>query len=130
MSPLIVVKSFYEALGRGDVGAVVALFADKIEWTEAEGFPYHKGTWRTSQEVIDNLFIPLGLDWDGFSACPTAFVNEVDQVVAFGTYGGSNRASGRALNAPFAHHWRVVDGRVTSFVQYTDTALVLEAMRG
>lgn len=130
MLPLAVVKSFYEALGRGDVSAVVALFADKIEWTEAKGFPYHKGTWRTSQEVVDNLFIPLGRDWDGFSACPTAFVSEADGVVAFGTYGGINRASGRALNAPFAHHWHVVDGRVTSFVQYTDTALVLEAIRG
>ena len=36
MTAIETVKSFYESLGRGDVGAVVALLADPLEWTEAE----------------------------------------------------------------------------------------------
>jgi len=32
------------------------------------------------------------------------------------------------VTAPFAHHWRVRAGKIVSFVQYTDTAKVLEAI--
>lgn len=68
MSPLETVKSFYDSPGRGDVGAVVELLADPLEWTEAEGFPYFAGTWTSPQAVVDGLLVPLGRDWDGFSA--------------------------------------------------------------
>lgn len=129
MSPLDTVRSFYDALGRGEVAAVVALLSDRLEWSEAEGFPYYAGTWTSPQAVVDGLLIPLSRDWDGFSARADSFVGEGDEVVAFGAYGGVHRATGRMLAAPFAHRWRVAEGRVTGFVQYTDTALVQEATR-
>ena len=130
MTPLDTVKSFYAALGRGEVGAVVALLSERLEWTEAEGFPYYAGTWTSPQAVVDGLFAPLARDWEGFSARAVAFVSEGDEVVAFGAYGGVNRATGRTLAAPFAHRWRVAEGRVTGFVQYTDTALVQASASG
>lgn len=129
MSPLDTVKSFYAALGRGDVAAVVALLDDPLAWTEAEGFPYHAGTWNSPQAVVDGLLAPLARDWDGFSARADSFVSEGDEVVAFGAYGGASRATGRVLAAPFAHRWRVTGGRIDRFVQYTDTALVQAATR-
>lgn len=127
MSPVDTVKSFYDSLGRGDVGAVIALLSNPLEWTEAEGFPYFAGTWTSPQAVVDGLLVPLGRDWDGFSARADSFVSEGDRVVAFGSYGGVNRATGRTLAAPFAHSWRVRNGQITRFVQYTDTALVQAA---
>lgn len=127
MSPLETVQSFYAALGRGDVDAVLALFADTIEWREADGFPYFGGTWTRPQQVVDGLFVPLGRDWDEFSARADSFVSEGDEVVAFGAYRGVNRATGRQLFAPFAHRWRVVRGRIAAFTQYTDTLLVQAA---
>jgi ketosteroid isomerase-like protein len=129
MSELETVKSFYEALERGDVTAVVALLSDELTWTEAEGFPYYSGTWRTPQEVVEKLFVPLAHDWDGFSVRAESFVCESSAVVAFGAYGGINRATGRRLSAPFAHRWRVTDGQIVSFMQYTDTVVVQAAVR-
>ncbi len=38
MKPLDVVQSFYEALGRGDATAALAVLDDAVQWTEAEGF--------------------------------------------------------------------------------------------
>ena len=72
MSPLETVQSFYSALGRRDLDAVRALFADTIEWREAEGFPYFGGTWTRPQQVVEGLLGPLGRDWDEFSAALTA----------------------------------------------------------
>jgi hypothetical protein len=128
MSPLETVKSFYAALGCGDVDAVLTLLADRIEWREAEGFPYFGGSWTRPQQVVEGLFLPLGRDWDEFSASAADFVSEGDEVVAFGAYRGVNRATHRQLFAPFAHRWRVTNGRIGAFTQYTDTVLVQAAV--
>jgi len=128
MSSIEVVQNFYNAIKRGDAPAVVALLSEDLSWTEAEGFPYFSGTWRSPQEVVGKLLVPLSTDWDDFGADADSFVSEADRVVAFGAYRGVNRATGRKLHAPFAHLWRVTDGRISSFVQYTDTVLVRKAM--
>jgi uncharacterized protein len=122
-----VVHRFYEALGRGDVPAVIALLAPEISWTEAERFPYFGGTWTRPQQVVDNLFVPLGRDWENFTVKPHGFVSQGNDVVSFGSYAGTNRQTRRSFTATFAHHWVVQSGKIASFVQYTDTAKVLEA---
>ena len=45
------VRSFYDALGRGDVATVVALLDPQVQWTEAESFPYYSGTWEGREAV-------------------------------------------------------------------------------
>ena len=128
MQPIETVKAFYDALGRGDVAQVIALLGDPLEWTEAQGFPYYSGTWRTPQEVVDKLLVPLGRDWNGFTAKADSFVAQGNDVVAIGVYRGVNRATQRPLAAAFAHHWSVRDGKITRFNMYTDTLLVKQAM--
>jgi len=122
------VRAFYAALGRGDAPAALALLDDELEWTEAEGFPYFSGTWRSPEAVLKNLLQPLSRDWDGFRATATDFVVEGDQVVSFGAYSGVYKATGRAMESAFAHRWTVRDGRIAAFAMYADTAKVLEAM--
>lgn len=126
-TPIETVKRFYDALGRGDLPSLTALLASDITWTEAERFPYYTGTWRTPQQVVDRLLVPVARDWDRFSATPESYVVEGERVVAFGAYGGTYKATGQAMSAPFAHLWTVRDARIVGFVQYTDTAKVLEA---
>jgi uncharacterized protein len=53
-TPVDTVRRFYDALGRG-VPSVVSLLAAQVERTEAERFPYYRGTWRGPQAVLDNL---------------------------------------------------------------------------
>ena len=67
-APVDTVRRFYDALGRGDVRAVLSLLDAQIKWTEAERSPYYSGTWHGPQAVLDNLLVPLSGDWDGFSA--------------------------------------------------------------
>jgi len=124
MKPIDAVKSFYDALGRGDASAALSMLDDAIQWTEAESFPYHSGTWTGPQAVLENLLAPLGNDWNGFSAKPDSFVVDGSVVVVFGTYTGMFKATGKNLLAPFAHRWEVTNGKATNFRQYTDTALV------
>lgn len=122
-----VVQAFYRSIAAGDIETLLALLSPNLEWTEAERFPYYGGVWRGSQAVVENLFIPLERDWEGFSITPREFVGSDDRVVSFGEYRGTYRLTGREMSAPFAHRWVVRDGKILSFNQYTDTAKVLEA---
>ena len=124
-----IVHGFYDALGRGDVPGVLGRLHDRLEWTEAERFPYYSGTWHSPQEVLDKLLVPITRDWDGFSAKPHDFIADGDRVVALGVYSGTSRTTGKSMTSPFAHVWTVRDGRLASFNMYTDTAKVLEALK-
>jgi len=52
-----------------------------------------------------------------------------ERVVSFGHYAGTNKKTGKAFRVPFAHAWRMKDGKVTHFQQYTDTHVVQETMK-
>lgn len=123
-----VIRQFYAALGRGDVPGVVALLDEQVKWTEAERFPYYSGTWTGPQAVIDNLLVRLATDWDGFSAKAHDFMVEGNRVTSFGTYAGTYKRTGKSMSSDFAHLWSVEHGKITSFLMYTDTTKVLEAM--
>jgi uncharacterized protein len=51
-----VIQGAYQAFAEGDVPRVLALMDDKIEWTEAEGFPLH-GTYVGPQAVVEGVFM-------------------------------------------------------------------------
>ena len=127
--PAEIVRGFYDALGRGDVPGVLARLHDQLEWTEAERFPYYSGTWRSPQEVLDKLLIPLARDWDRFSARAHDFIAQGDRVVTLGEYSGTFKATGKSMTASFAHVWTIRDGRLARFDMYTDTAKVREALK-
>ena len=128
-TPLKLVQKFYAALSTGDISTLLTVLDPDLEWTEAERFPYYGGTWRSPQAVIDNLLLPLGRDWEGFSAKVDDFIAQDNRVVSFGTYSGTYRQTGHFMSSPFAHLWTAREGRLSHFTQYTDTAKVLEALR-
>jgi uncharacterized protein len=128
--PVDTVRCFYDALGRGDVPAVLSLLDAQVEWTEAERFPYYSGTWHGPQAVLDNLLVPLSGDWDGFSVKAHEFIAEGDRVVSLGTYSGTFKKTGRSFSAAFAHVWTVRGDKLARLDMHTDTAKVLEALKG
>jgi ketosteroid isomerase-like protein len=129
VSGLDVVQRFYKALAQGDVPGVLGLLDDDVHWTEAEKFPYYSGTWIGPQAVLNNLLKRLAEDWDGFSAIADDFMVEGDRIVSFGIYSGTYKKTKKSMTAKFAHLWTARDGKIKSFLMYTDTANVLEAMR-
>lgn len=117
------VKQVYESLARGDVPGMLALFDPQIDWREAEGFAYADGNpYIGPDAVLNGVFGRLMSDWDGFAAAPREFLPTPDGVVTLGRYTATNKMTGHSLDAQFAHVWRVRDGKLRGFQQYTDTA--------
>ena len=68
-----IIQGAYQAFAEGDVPKVLAVMDDKIEWTEAEGFPLH-GTYIGPQAVVDGVFMRTSDIGDDFAVIPTRFV--------------------------------------------------------
>lgn len=127
-STLESVKAVYAAFAAGDIPTVLGTFAPDIHWTEAEGGPYG-GVSIGPDAVLQNVFMKLGGEWNGFAAVPHEFVANGDTVVALGEYSGAFKATGKSFKAPFAHVWKFQAGKAVSFQQYTDTAVHLQPLQ-
>jgi len=118
-----VVEGLYRAFGAGDGATIAGLLAPDLVWIEAENGPYaDRNPYNGPAAVFEGLFARLGAEYEGFAVNPVTFVSSGDRVVALGRYTGTNRATGEALDAQFAHVFTVSNGKVTRFQQYTDTA--------
>ena len=121
------ITNVYAAFASGDVPTVLGALAPNVSWTEAEGFPYG-GTYVGPDAVLQDVFVKLGSEWDGYAAVPHELIANADTVVALGEYSGTYKATGKGFKAPFAHVWKFGEGRVISFRQHTDTAVVQRAL--
>jgi hypothetical protein len=87
-------RDLYDALSRGDMPAVLGAMDPGIEWREAEGNPYEPGgkAWLGPDAVVQNLFIRLATEWDGFTVhLPFAFPPHftVATLILFASSGGN-----------------------------------------
>ena len=113
-----IIQGAYQAFAEGDVAKVLALMDDKIEWTEADGFPLH-GTYVGPQAVVEGVFMRLGEIGDDHS--------HPDPVRRRRRHGGRGRYvlvetsfDGQTSTVQMAHVWTLRDGRVISMQQHVD----------
>lgn len=123
MSNVELVRDWYAALARGDVSAALDAMDPDIEWREAEGNPYQPSgePWHGRDAVVQNLFVRLGTEWDGFTVTPGEFHDAGPVVVVEARYTGTYKDTGKSLDAQVCHVWKVRDGKLASFQQFVDT---------
>jgi ketosteroid isomerase-like protein len=123
-----VVRSMYDAFGRGDVPAVIGALDPEVEWLEAENFLYaDRNPYVGPQAVLDGVFMRLGAEWDGFAVAPAEIFATGDTVISHGHYSGAYKKTGVRIRAQYAHFFTFRAGKVVKFQQYTDTAQFLKA---
>ena len=66
-------------------------------------------------------------NWDDFQAVPDEFLNAGERVVVLGHFQGRGKASGKTLDALYAHGWTLRNGKAVHFRAYADTAKVLQS---
>ena len=116
------VRGIYDAFAAGNVPAVLGAMSPDIEWNEADNFPLADGNPYVGPDaILEGVFARLAADWDGFAVAVDELLDAGDAVVALGRYRGTNRATGRAIDAQLVHIWRIEDGKAKAFQQLTDT---------
>jgi ketosteroid isomerase-like protein len=123
------VRRLYDALARWDPAAIDELLEPEFEGELAEGMPLGVGGRKAGAAGMrDDGWRALGRAFKA-RAEPAEWIECTDgRLLVIGRYTGSGRASGRALDAAFAHLWTIRDGRVAALRHFTDTARWREAL--
>lgn len=123
------IRGLYESFGRGDVQAVLGALDPQVVWYEAEGFAFAEGNpYVGPQRVAEGVFGGIAATWDGFRVTPERFYDAGESVIVEGRYAATSKATGRRLDAQFAHIFTLRNGRIVRFQQYTDTAQTVSVM--
>jgi ketosteroid isomerase-like protein len=85
--------------------------------------------WVGPDAVLNNLFMRLGAEWDGFSVHPKSFHDAGPSVVVEARYSGRYKATGKSMDTQVCHVFHIKDNKVTRFQQYVDTAKLQNVMR-
>ncbi len=117
-----IIKRWYESPGRE--------FLDpNSEWLLAEGFPAG-GRYVGSEAVFEEFFPRLLSNFSEWGAKADEILDAGDFVVALGHYQGRAKTTGTEMKSPFAHVWKLSNGKIVQVRQYVDTVLVARALAG
>lgn len=130
MNNVSLVKNIYDAFGQGDIPRVLGAMSPTISWFEAESNPYMPSgkPWVGPEAVLNNLFVKLGAEWDGFTVHPKSFHDAGASVIVEARYTGTYKTTGKNMDTQVCHIWDVKDGKATRFQQYVDTAKLQDVM--
>jgi uncharacterized protein len=123
------VRGAYDAFNRKDIPGVLAIYDPQIEWIEPGGGRSPAGTFSGPQSVADEVFATVPQNFDEFRAEPSQFIDAGEHVVAVGRFRGRAK-NGTAFEAPFAHVWRMRNGKATRFQHFVDQASWTRAWGG
>jgi ketosteroid isomerase-like protein len=127
MSNVDLLKQGYQNFADGNVEAVLAVFHPDIEWIQCTGFPFITGDGRYvgPNAVVENIFAPIPVHYDGFNIEIQEFLESGDKVVMIGHYRGVWKETGKEFKANATHVWTVKDGKMMRFFQAVDTAEII-----
>ena len=121
---LSIVKEIYEAVGRGDVDAILDRVTDDVDWSaEAAG---HTAPWhgpRTGKTGVASFFgdLPNSIEIPEFT--PHSFSAGENDVHLLVRWTIRSMATGRQASMTMHHYWRIRDGKVDYFRGSEDTQL-------
>ena len=120
-----IVRSGYEAFGRGDFDGALELLADDFVWQgpDSERVP-GSGTHRGKDEVRQ-LWQRMGSSIEDLRVEPDEFIEGEETVTVLGHTSARGRSE---FKVPFVHVWRFEGGTPTRVQTLTDTAVVADAL--
>lgn len=121
-----IVRTGYEALNKGDVDAVLQVFAPDIEVHLPEG-GINAGILSGHQGVREFLQ-GYSEAFESYQIEPERFVDADDRIVAFCRHSGLGRSSGIEVENYPAHVWTMRAGKAVRLDVFPERVDVLEAV--
>lgn len=124
------VREFFAANARGDVDAVLDLFAPEATWVipgDVNIVP-----WVGTRDVpgIADYMSALSANSEMTSFNITKWIEDGPDVIVVGTFGFKFASGGQIVDDPFVIHMVVVDGLVRSYVIHEDSLGLARAYAG
>lgn len=124
------VQRLYRALADPDPAELLDVLDPNLHANITAGLPHGwGGIYTTAVELMERCWRPIFSQLAVHPVPEEYLVCDPDRIVVLGRYQGQTRATGRTLDAAFAHVLQVEHGRIISLVQITDSARWHEALR-
>jgi uncharacterized protein len=122
------IQKIYAAFSTGDIATILSNVAADAEWIN-----YGPGTIPYAGNFtgrIPAFFQAIGDSTTEGKVIADRFIAQADSVVSTGRYTAKVRSTGARIDTPVAHIFRVRNGKVTSWIGFSDTAAVAAAHTG
>lgn len=124
------IEEFYAAFGRGDVPSLLNALAEDVDWRHPRADDIPWGGNRRGRDEISSFFAAVAQTIDVEKFEPREFVAKDDRVIVFGHEQMRVKSNGLTYGVEFTHAWTLRGGKIIRFQEYTDTATLVEALRG
>jgi len=121
------VRQSYEAFKRGDLEALLNLYAEDIVWEIPGPSSVPTSGTRRGRDQVKQFFAQLGELLEAQSFEPQEYIAQGNQVVVLGEYTWRVKSTGRTFSSRWAHVSTLGNGKITRLREYTDTAAAAEA---
>jgi uncharacterized protein len=125
---IALVQKIYSAFSSGDVQTILDNVSVTAEWVN-----YGPGTVPYAGNFtgrIPEFFRAIGQSTTGGKVIASKFIAQDDSVVSIARYTATVLETGKNIDTPLAHIFTVQEGRVTSWIGFSDTAAVAAAHTG
>jgi uncharacterized protein len=123
-------KQMYEALGRGDIQAILDLVTDDVDWSTDAAIT--SAPWygpRYGKDGVASFFAAVGGTGPITEFNPLAYAgNEDGDVMVFIRYAFTATATGKHVTMNMHHYWKFRDGKACFVRSSEDTAQVAAAL--
>jgi uncharacterized protein len=109
-------RGAYEAFGRGDIPAILAILDDDVVWNTPEVLPH--GMAAHGREEVGQFFERLASVWDELGVQVDDYIASDGRVCVTGTATG--KLGDVRTGYGFVHSWTLNDGTATGFHEYID----------
>jgi uncharacterized protein len=121
---LKLVREIYDAVGRGDVAAILDRVTDEVDWAAeaaSRAAPWYGP--RRGQAGVASFFADLAGSIEITEFTPHALATGEDDVHLLVRWTFRSIATGREASMTMHHYWRIRDGKVEQFRGSEDTEL-------
>ena len=122
------IRKMYSAFSTGDIQTILNNVAPNAEWVNhgPDSIPY-AGNFTGR---VQAFFQSIGESTTGGKVVSDRLIAHDDTVVSLGRYTATVRNTGTRIDTPVAHVFRIQNGKVTSWIGFSDTAAVAAAHSG
>jgi ketosteroid isomerase-like protein len=127
-SNILLVKEIYDAVGAGNVEAILERVADDVDWAaEAAGQAAPWYGQRVGKTGVASFFSDIGSSIEILEFTPRNFTAGEDEVHLLVDWTFRPITTGRQASMTMHHYWRLRDGKVQQFRGSEDSAVTAAA---
>ena len=124
---IAIVQQAYSNFKSGNIPGLLDLMSDDITWQLPEMKDVPFGGKRTGRRGVGDFFSILGTNQDSLSFEPRETIAQGDKVVSLGSYHWRVKSTNGEYGCDFAHVFTINGGKITDFLEFTDTAAAVSA---